>query len=244
MTRYVVRPGSGAWDGVTIGILILDASYPRIPGNVGNATSFGFPVRYELVPGATISRLIEDRDPTLRDEFIAAARRLEAAGVEAITGACGFMAIFQPEVAAAVQVPVFLSSLQQLPFIYSLTGAPTGVITANARQLSPDHFAQAGVGPEVPRFVRGLEAQPEFRSSVLEESGALDDELVELEVTAVARELCATHPEIRAILLECSDLPPFAGAVQLAVGRPVFDYVTMIEYVQRALRPPRYEGYL
>lgn len=233
---------SQSWYGESIGILILDAAYPCVPGNVGNATTYPFPVRYHRVEGASIDRLLNQADPALVTPFVDGARKLQAEGVKAITGACGFMALFQREVAAAVEIPVFLSPLLQIPFIARITGRPVGVITANASRLTPAHFTACGVGPGITLHVAGMEDQPEFRGAVLEEKGTLDSTRIEAEVSAVAAELVARHPEIGAVLLECSDLPPYAQAVQAVTGRPVFDFNSMIHHVERACVTRSYQG--
>lgn len=234
MAQIQVTRKSQSWYGESIGILILDASYPCIPGNVGNASTFPFPVRYQEVSGASIDRLLNQRDPSLLDPFIVAAKKLESRGVKAITGACGFMAQFQPHVRAAVNIPVFLTSLLQIPFIFQVTGRPVGVITANAACLTPEHFKGAGIPDGLPMVVAGMERQSEFRGAVLEEKGTLDSNKIEQEVVQVARELVTGDPTIGAILLECSDLPPYARAVQRAVNLPVYDFFTMISYVHAA----------
>lgn len=246
MTVYSIKSKSRSWDGEPIGILILDAAYPCIPGNVGNATTYDFPVRYREVRGASIERLLSERDPKLLEPFIEGAKELEAEGVRAITGACGFMALFQKQVAAAVDVPVFLSSLLQVPFIYQTLkpGQKVGVITASASCLTDEHFANVGISKEIPVVVYGMETKDEFRTSVLEEKGTLDSALVEKEVTDVANQMIAEHPDVAAIVLECSDLPPYAHAVHAATGRPVFDFITMIKYVHSALVPKAYEGHM
>lgn len=246
MTVYSIKSKSRSWDGEPIGILILDAAYPCIPGNVGNATTYDFPVRYKEVRGASIERLLNERDPKLLEPFIEGARELEAEGVRAITGACGFMALFQRQVAAAVDVPVFLSSLLQVPFIYQTLkpGQKIGVITANATCLTDEHYANVGISKDIPLVVYGMEEKDEFRTSVLEEKGTLDSALVEEEVTDVANRMVLEHPEVAAIVLECSDLPPYAYAVHKATGRPVFDFITMIKYVHSALVPNVYEGHM
>jgi len=244
MSIYHVRRQTQAWYGESVGILILDASYPCVPGNVGNANTFNFPVRYEKVTGATIDRLLNQRDPALAQLFIDAARRLEDAGVKAITGACGFMALFQREVAAAVEIPVFLSSLLQLPFIHALTGRPVGVVTADSRALVDVHFRALGIERQMPYFIAGMEAQEEFRTAVLLEKGTLNDAAIRAEVVEVAAALVRENPEIGSILLECSDLPPYAAAINQALGLPVFDFISMINYAQRALSPPEYRGFL
>lgn len=244
MTVYKVKSKSRSWDGQTIGILILDAAYPCIPGNVGNATSYDFPVRYKEVRGSSIQRLLNERDPSLLEPFIQGAKELEAEGVRAITGACGFMALFQKQVAEAVNVPVFLSSLLQIPFIWN-TLQPSrkiGVITANAACLTGEHFANVGVSPEMRVVVYGMEDKEEFRTSVLEEKGTLDSDRVEREILEKTAEMMRDHPDIASIVLECSDLPPYAHAVHSVTGLPVFDFITMIRYVHSALVPNRYCG--
>jgi hypothetical protein len=246
MTVYKVRSKSPSWDGESIGILILDAAYPRIPGNVGNASTFGFPVRYKEVRGASIKRLINRMDPGLLGPFVEAARELEMEGVKAVTGACGFMALFQREVAAALKIPVFLSSLLQVPFIWR-TLSPAGkigIITANSAYLTDRHFEAVGITREIPLVIRGMEDQEEFRSAVLEEKGTLDSRKIEEEVTGVARAMIDDNPETEAILLECSDLPPYAKAVQDVTRRPVFDFITMISHFHTAMVRERYQGFM
>ena len=237
------KPGQ-AWYGESIGILILDASYPCVPGNVGNASTFSFPVRYEKVKGASIDRLLNKQDPELATPFIQAARNLRDHGVKAITGACGFMALFQQEVAASIDIPVFLSSLAQIPFIHQITGKKVGIITANASCLTPKHFQATGIPQSLPLVIAGMENQTEFREAVLEEKGSLDSSRIEKEVVQVAKELAANNPDVGAILLECSDLPPYAKAIQQAVDLPVFDFFTMINYVHSAYVRLPFTGFM
>ncbi len=239
----VTRPKQ-AWYGESIGILILDASYPCIPGNVGNASTFPFPVRYEKVEGASIDRLLNQQDSDLVTPFIDAAQRLYNSGVHAITGACGFMALFQQEVAQSLKIPVFLSTLLQLPFMYQITGKKVGVITADATCLQPKHFISTGVPEGFPLAIAGMENQSEFRDAILKEKGTLDSDKIQDEVVAVASELVNQNPDIGSILLECSDLPPYAHAVQAAVGLPVFDFFTMINYMHTSLVRTPFNGFM
>jgi len=244
MTVWTVTRPKQAWYGESVGILILDASYPCIPGNVGNASTFPFPVRYEKVEGASIDRLLNRQDPDLALPFIDAAQRLYHAGVRAVTGACGFMALFQKEVAQSLDIPVFLSSLLQIPFIYQITGKKIGIITANSTCLRARHFISAGIPETLPTAIAGMENQPEFRDAVLLEKGTLDSQKIQDEVVEVALTLVKNNPDIGSILLECSDLPPYAHAVQKAVGLPVFDFFTMIQYVHTALVRTPFTGFM
>ncbi len=121
--------------GQGIGILLLDDLYPCIPGDVRNATTYSFPVTFKIVKGATIKRLLYEADLTLAKSFIKAGMELAQEGVRAITGDCGYLALFQKEIAAALPVPVFMSSLMQIPLVSRML-KPTqkvGVIAADSR---------------------------------------------------------------------------------------------------------------
>jgi hypothetical protein len=86
---------NGAGQGAAIGVICLDTSFTKIPGHIRNPATFGFPVICQVVPGATPARVVTRPDPALLQPFTEAAVHLEAAGVSAITSACGFLALFQ-----------------------------------------------------------------------------------------------------------------------------------------------------
>jgi hypothetical protein len=220
-----------------IGILVMDARIERIPGDVGNPATFPFEVTCRTVAGATLKRLISGRDRSLLDPFVAAGWELVRQGARALTTSCGFMILFQEELAREFPVPVFTSSLLQLPFIQATLRPQDriGVITADASNLTPEHLQRAS--GDVDRItVAGLESQPKFRAAIFEETGRIDRQGVTSEVVEQARRMVAADPLIAAILFECANLPPYAAAVQQAVGLPVYDVVTMIHHVQSALR--------
>ncbi len=243
MPVYKVRPNAESY-GHDIGILLIDCRTPFIPGDVGNASSYAYPVLYKTVPDVTLDRLIEQGDLSLTDRVIATARELEVAGVTAIASDCGYMMHFQEQVAASVSIPVMLSSLLQLPFIASLLGPgqAIGIVCANRRRLTDDLLEKAYPQGHRVVHIAGLEDCPHFRGPILDETDTLDSDLIEAEVVATATALCAENPAIGAILLECSNLPPYAHAVQAATGRPVFDFLTMIDHVRAAGRRKPYRG--
>ncbi|ACN16907.1 conserved hypothetical protein [Desulforapulum autotrophicum HRM2] len=246
MTVYLANDSKKSWYGEAIGILILDATYPCIPGNVGNATTYDFPVRYKVVKDATIERLLTQRDPSLIQPFIDAARELEDEGVKAITGACGFMALFQQEIKRSVNIPVLMSSLLQIPFIQQIItpAKKVAVITADSTAITPEHFLNVGVNPDIALVLAGMENSTEFRESVLEEKGTLDSDKIEAEIVGVAKQVLEQNSDIGAFLLECSDLPPYSSAVFNATHLPVFDYITMIKHVYSTLRQVPYSGFM
>ena len=235
MPIYTARPHPAAYGHAT-GILLLDYRGPFVPGDVGNASTYSYPVLFRTVPGAT-SRRVFDGDEALADAVVEAACELEAHGVQGISSDCGFFLAYQQRVAAAVRIPVYLSSLLQLPFM-AATIDPSrliGVIAANGKSLTPALLAQAGVDPA--RVIpRGLETEPVFGGSVTGGARSLDTDAVCAEVVHVARQLQHNHPRLGAILIECSMLPPYSKAVQDATGLPVFDFITMMDWFQAATR--------
>lgn len=231
--------------GEAIGILLLDTSVPFIPGDVANATTYPFPVRFRKVEGFTVARAI-GKDPTIYGTLKTAARELVGQGVRAVTGDCGFMALHQQLLARDLGVPVFLSSLLQIPFMLSILGEESrvGVLTADSRSLDETLLAAVGVNDVDRLVVEGLEEQPHFHRFAIQEMGTLDPEKVAAEVVGAGRHLMAQDETIKAMLLECSLLPPYAAALQAAVQVPVFDYVTMINYVFSAVVKQPYDGFL
>lgn len=217
--------------GEVIGILLLDTYTPFIHGDVGNAASYGYPVRFKRVDGLTVERIF-DHDLGFAEKMINAAMELEREGVKAITGDCGFMAIYQKEVQASVSIPVFLSSLLQIPFIKATLREQSkiGVITANAKSLTPDILSKIGVDNKS-LVISGLEDQKNFKEAAIDEIGLLDSDKISEEVCSVAKDMTSKHPEVESILLECSLLPAYGAKVRRVTGLPVYDYLTMIDYV-------------
>lgn len=231
--------------GEAIGILLLDTSVPFIPGDVANATTYDFPVRFRKVDGYTVEQAL-GKDPSVFDALKEAAEDLVAQGVRAVTGDCGFMALHQKRLADELGIPVFLSSLLQIPFIRSIldSAAKLGVITADSRSLDSELLAAVGVSDASNVVIAGLEDQHNFYRFAIEETGVLDTVAVEAEVVSVARQMVSDRRQVRAILLECSLIPPYGAAVQAAVNLPVFDYITMINFVFSAVVKQKYAGYM
>jgi hypothetical protein len=241
---YKANKGQTSY-GEAIGIILMESFMPFPPGCPGNASSFSFPVRYAVVKGANMDRLVYKGDPELLQPFIDAGWSLVREGVKAITGNCGFMVLYHEMLAKEYPVPVFMSSLLQLPFISRMLkpGEKVGIITANSKTLTARHLQIASNGIDIPIAVAGLEDQKHFYDAIHAEKGSLDFDAVEREVVEVTQNLIAENDNIKAVLFECTDLPPYAAAVQEAVGLPVFDFSTLINYVFSALVRKRFEGF-
>jgi hypothetical protein len=241
---YLARKGRVSY-GVPIGMLMLDCNIPFVPGDIGNASTFGFPIMYQLVPGASTLEVMH-ANPELGERFVAAAQYLESQGVKAITGDCGYMAVYQELIQAAVDVPVFMSSLFQVPLVLTMLrpNRKLAVIVASDETVHPALFESAGIDETMGERIvlRGAQRKPYFNEVIMQESGRLDLARMTRELAEFGREIVQEDPSIGAFLLECSDLPPYSHAIAEATGLPVFDWASFIDYVQRAVNPRVYQG--
>jgi Asp/Glu/hydantoin racemase len=229
--------GGKAVYGARLGILMLEARFPRIPGDMGNAQTWPFPVLYKVVRGASPQRVVRERAAGLLPAFLEAAQELVELGADGITTNCGFLSLYQSEIARRVGVPVATSSLLQVPFVQSLLppGRRVGILTVSARDLSPEHLAAAGVAADTP--VAGTEQGTEFTRVLIGNERELDAAKAEGDILAAGCELVRRHPAVGAIVLECTNMGPYARSLAEAVGLPVFDIVSFISWFHAGLSP-------
>ena len=229
--------------GPAVGIIMLDTVFPRIPGDIGNPLTFPFPVRYQVVRGASPQRVVKEADVRLLEPFIEAARGLEREGVRAIATSCGFLAMFQREMADAVNIPVFSSSLLQVPMAHTVIGRgrKVGILTASAESLTDRHFAGVGIR-DIPMVVMGMEDADEFTRAFIVGNPAPDLKKIREEMVEAARKMAAFCPNIGALVLECTNMPPCAREVQQVLDVPVFDAVTLVRYVHSILGREEFSG--
>ncbi|MCG8564944.1 MAG: aspartate/glutamate racemase family protein [Desulfobacterales bacterium] len=235
MTK-ILKGGTLYYD-TPVGVLCLESMFPKPPGHLRNPTTFKFPVVCSVVRGVDIPKLLFDPTPDLLEPFIEAARQLERDGVKAITGSCGFLARFQPQIADAVNVPVFMSSLVQIPLVRLFHGenAGIGVLTASAKALTQEHFQQTGSDMDQV-VVKGMEGFPEFWETIIEgKRNDFDMERLENEICQAAAELVEGHG-LDALVLECTDLSAFSHAIQERVKVPVYDIDSLVEYARYAVQ--------
>lgn len=208
-----------------IGILMLDTRFPRPVGDIGNPASFPFPVRYRTVPQATPHRVVRERAEGLLPGFVAAGRALAGRGCGALTTSCGFLALHQDALARALPVPFAASALMLLPLVEAMMpGRRAGVLTASNAALTPPHLTAAGARAETP--VEGLDPASSFVRTLLGDLPTLDAAEARAETVSGARRLAARG--VGAIVLECTNLPPYSGAVRAATGLPVWSVLDLV----------------
>ncbi len=237
----IVRGGKAIY-GAPLGILMLEARFPRIPGDMGNASTWPFPVLYRVVRGATPERVVLEGATGLRDDFLAAAADLVRDGAEAITTNCGFLSLFQRELAVQLRVPVATSALMQVPWVQAMLppGQRVGIITVSAGSLTPSHLQAVDVPLDTP--IVGTEQGREFfRVLIRGESQDMDVDLAAQDILNAGRELRGRHPNLGAIVLECTNMPPYAHRLREELQLPIFDIYSLITWLHAGLRPRQFE---
>ncbi len=226
--------------GASVGILMLDAQFPRIPGDMGNALTWPFPVHYKIVRDASPDSVVRHGAEGLLDNFVDAARELVRDGVDGITTNCGFLSLYQDELSAAVPVPVATSSLMQVGMVNAVLpkGKKAGILTISASTLTADHLSKANVPPGTP--IHSTEGGREFTRAILGNELALDVELARADNVAAALELQAANPDLGAIVLECTNMIPYAADIRAATGLPVFTIESFVSWFQSGLSPRKY----
>lgn len=227
----------------TVGVLLLDvppeerAKWDRdTPGLMTSSKTFAFPLKGEVVQEGFSKRIVRDGDLTLTPHFIEAAQKLERQGVKAVVGGCGFMVLFQRETSRAVSVPVFTSSLMLVPLVYRMLreNQKVGILTINSKRLSEKHFNGAGwSSKDIPISVSGVQEIESWKTWEKEE---LDLKQMGIDLLQMAKEFVQLNPDIGAIVLECTLMPPYADSIRKATELPVFDIITLTKMVYEGIK--------
>ena len=232
--------------GASVGILMLDAQFPRILGDMGNAGTWPFPVHYKIVRNASPDRVVRGQAQNMLNNFIDAGRELIADGVDGITTNCGFLALYQKELSEALQVPIASSSLMQVSMVNSLLpeNKRAGILTISASSLNAAHLSAANVPDNTP--IGSTECGAEFTRAILDSEPEMDIAAARSDNVAAAKALAA-DPSIGAIVLECTNMVPYAADIKAATGLPVFSIYNFIVWFQASLAPktfphPHQEG--
>jgi len=240
--------------GMGLGIIILDDVYPGFPGDVRNASAFPFPIQYEIADGVDIWALVheEDKSPCLKP-IQRAAKKLESMGCRAIAAECGYFAYFQKDIAGYVDVPVFMSSLLQVPFAQGLIGPDkvVGILAAREEQLTQAHLNAVGIQPGSNYVISGAEGDGRceefthlwYEPERTDPPGAYFEK-AEKEILAVAVAFLNDHPNMGAMMLECTGMQPFARTIQREIDIPIFSWGTLLDYAYSVVVHRDYYGHV
>ncbi len=223
--------------GASVGILMLETKFPRIPGDIGNACTWPFPVLYKVVKGASPDKVVRQGARELLVDFVEAAKELVADGVDGITTNCGFLVLFQQELAAAVNVPVATSSLMQVPLVQKLLppGKKVAVLTISKATLTTEHLKAAGV--PLSTAIMGTDQGQEFSRTILDDEMELDIEKARNDLLQAGQQLMQAHPDTGGIVLECTNMVPYAKDLRATLGVPIYSIYSFVTWFQAGLIP-------
>ena len=236
-----MKIGKGhSYYGQDIGVLVNASESPRGPGDAGHAGSFRYQVRYQIT-GTSFGDLVEG-SPEARKKLIKAAQRLKDAGCRGIVADCGLMSRYQDDVAREVGIPFVGASLIQIPIVWHMVGCcgTMGIITGHSDLLKKDHLRSSGWSEEIKLAIEGMQTRAHFNEIVICGGMDLDPARMSAEVVDAALTLRRNEPELKAIILECSNLATYSRAVAKATGLPVFDTMSAANLLQYGLCPPAY----
>lgn len=225
-----------------IGILMLNTSFTRIPGDIGNPNTYNFPVLFKVVQEASPEKVAMNTDIKLINPFIEAAKELEELGVKAITTSCGFLSLFQKQIAHEIKIPVFTSSLIQVPLVSQMIGKDkkVGIIAGNSKTLTKKHLQAVNITDDIGVVVVGMEDEPCFQRVFIWQNMELEKKDLEKEIVKVGKKLIKENQGIGAIVFECTNMPPYAKALQDEVGLPIFDVITLTNMVYETVKRQDY----
>jgi hypothetical protein len=219
----------------SLGILNLERGLPPgatpptpEPGSLMSSATFNFPVISETVPGAWADVVIPG-DPALEPAYVAAARQLVERGAIAISSNCGFSIRHQPAVAASVNVPVVMSSLLLLPALLRQLPPPAklAVVTADSRHCDENLLGVDDPAERSRIVIGGIEGGKLLQNEMMRPPPPTDIADIEKDVVACVMRLRVAHPQIAALLFECTGFPLVTPAIRRMTGLPIYDITTL-----------------
>ncbi|HKK95961.1 MAG TPA: aspartate/glutamate racemase family protein [Anaerovoracaceae bacterium] len=232
--------------GMGLGVMLLDEAYPGFPGDLRNASAYNFNIQYEIMEGLNCYNIgwCKGDDEFLVPPIVKAAKNLEKLGCRGILAECGYFSYFQPLISDKVDIPVFMSSLLQIPFIQQVIGPKkaVGIFCATSSGLTDKHLENVGVNLNSNYHIKGAmdnDGCQEF-VSLWDETRRPDIptanyKKAEKDIVDSCKEYVKQYPDIGALMLECTGFQPFARAIQREIDLPVFSWATLMDYAYSAV---------
>lgn len=223
--------------GYEIGSLVMKSWVPKPPGHISCASSFDFPVYYYPIDH-TSNKSVHSGDQSIIPYILEAVGELEKIGCKAVVSSCGYFGHYQKVVSEKAGIPVYLSAVCLIPFVFRLLGKnrKLAVICYNKEKFTSELFRACGVSEEQQArcYLYDVIGQPEL-GKIVTDCGGYNISEAQKEVVSVSLNAIMEHEDIGAFLLECTDLPPYAAAIQAAINLPVFDATSMVKFVHNVV---------
>ncbi len=223
-----------------VGILMLETNFPRPPGDIGNGSTWDFPVQMRKVGGASAQKVVQEDPRALLDAFVQVGREMIADGCSGLTTSCGFLSLMQEELKDALGVPFASSSLMQIPTIEAMlpSSQDVGVLTISKESLWAEHLQAAGARGDI--AIEGLPRDGSFATAIFDDLPDMDFAACQAEMNTIAQRLVTQHRSVGAIVLECANMAPYAAQVARISRRPVYSVVSFLNWFQAGMNPLHY----
>ncbi len=222
-----------------LGVVVLDGSTPRVPGDVGHPQSYRIPVDFEVAHGATMQPIFAGHEHELLPSLATAGRALVERGARVLGTTCGLLTRLQRPLARQLGVPVAASAMLQLPSTLATVGADQriGLLTADASLITPRRLVDAGVPTDQLGRVRTIDLlrAPSFYHALTGEVATVDLPRATAEITRIVQRALAVDPSIAGIVSECANLPPYSPALRATTGMPVWDALGQLHWLWSAV---------
>lgn len=226
--------------GQKVGILVFSTDTPRIPGDAGNADTFAYQVRYEVIQGGFADLIHGSAE--IRQRIIDGCLNLKRNGIRAVLGDCGMMSLYQHEIGKEADLLFAGSALVQIPLVWQLIGrsGSIGIITGHSEMLGMEHLMNSGWTPDIRLSIQGMEDEAHFAEIVINGGHDIDVARMEQDVLNAGRKLKEKTPDLKAVILECSNLPSYARSLQEDLDVPVFDIISTANLLEYGVNPTVY----
>ena len=219
-----------------LSLLQLDTGFPRIAGDVGSAETYRATLDAHVVPDLSVQRVVAAAP--LADDISGVEPVLARVRGEVITTSCGFLGIWQDRLAGAAPAPFIASSLNGLPDLMKrYAPEELAILTFDAATLKAPAFAPLLDGFSGP--VIGLPASSHLRQVIADDLPELDRRRAETEIIDLVAGLMA-QGQVRALLLECTNLPPYKAALKKRFDIEIFDILTQIHLMNPDIVDPAF----
>ncbi len=227
--------------GQKVGILVFSTDTPRIPGDAGHSDTFSYQVRYEVIQGGFADLI--DGSAEIRERIIDGCLNLKKYGIQAVIGDCGMMSLYQDVIGKEAEILFAGSSLVQIPLVWQLIGrsGSIGIITGHSEMLGMKHLINSGWTPDIRLSIQGMEDEAHFAEIVINGGHSLDPDLMKRDVLNAGKKLQKKTPDLRAVILECSNLPTYAHDLKDELGVPVFDILSTARMLEYGINPTIYK---
>lgn len=222
--------------GAQIGLLMLESRFPRFKGDIGHPETFNPPALVATIRNATPKRVVEDQATGLVNSFSDAAKKLEQAGASLITTSCGFLVLHQKALETAVTVPLFSSALLAVPIAAEQLrpdGLRPAILTISSENLTDAHLQAADCPLETP--IGAPDPKGHFCTQILGNHETMDEDAARQDVITAATNLINKHTDIGALVLECTNMPPYASDLARLFKIPILSLPGLLPHCQTGL---------